>query len=173
MIDTQRLLIRPLRGTDASSMNRVWGDAHVMAYCGGAADEARVRLAVDRCIACQEVHGFSPFAVVRRDGGDLIGVCGFKSLPDPQSAELIYHFVAEAWGKGYATEAVLAVLAWARTAATLQYIEASFDPCNTASARILAKAGFRHVEDRWYDDVQQTEPVYRIQLHGETAEVIP
>lgn len=161
MIETERLWMRPLQPSDLPALRGVWGDPEVMRFCGGPASEERLVRAVANCQAVQTERGFSPFAVLPRGDEQLIGICGFKSMPDPEGAELIYHFRMSAWGRGYATEAVCAALAWACEALALRYVEASIDPGNEASRKVLLKAGLTFHEDRWFEDVQQTEPVFR------------
>jgi RimJ/RimL family protein N-acetyltransferase len=48
-----------------------------------------------------------------------------------------------AWGKGYATEAVGAMLLWAYNTLDLNRVEAELDTRNNASARVLEKLGFQ------------------------------
>lgn len=164
MIETERLWIRPLEEADVEALRGVWGDAEVMRYCGGAGDEERLRRAVRSCMACQVERGYSPFAVLDKSDGRLIGICGFKSMEDPEGTELIYHFTPTVWGKGCATEAARAVLDWLRRTVPLRYVEASIDPRNKPSQGVLLKAGFVFFEERWFEDMQQTEPVFRLEL---------
>lgn len=53
-----------------------------------------------------------------------------------------YCFDEPVWGKGYATEAVRAMLQWAYGALDLNRVEAELDTRNAASARVLEKLGF-------------------------------
>ena len=53
-----------------------------------------------------------------------------------------YWFDEPVWGKGYATEAVRAMLQWAYGALDLNRVEAELDTRNAASARVLEKLGF-------------------------------
>ncbi len=164
MILTERLRMRPLEEGDAEALRGVWGDSEVMRYCGGAGDAERLHRAIRSCRDCQAKHGYSPFAVIERPEGPLVGVCGFKTLDDPDGAELIYHFTPAVWGRGYATEASRAALDWVRRTLPLRYVEASLDPRNEASRKVLLKVGFTFIENRWFEDVQQTEPVFRLEL---------
>lgn len=58
------------------------------------------------------------------------------------SAEVGYWLGAPARGKGIATEALRAFVAWIWTNSDLQYLEAGVFTYNPASARVLEKAGF-------------------------------
>ncbi len=72
-----------------------------------------------------------------------------RELEGPE-IEIGWRFVAEARGKGYATEASLAVLHHASTTAGLTRVIADIDQENVASQRVAAKLGMRHV-DTWFE----------------------
>ena len=76
----------------------------------------------------------------------LVGLL-FLSHPEqtPGGSEryLGYLFAQDAWGKGYATEAVTGLLAHLDGQGVLRLL-AGVTPENTASARVLVKAGFAH-----------------------------
>ena len=58
--------------------------------------------------------------------------------------DLAYHFVPGSWGKGYATEAVTAVLAHALGQLGLDGVMAVAMPDNVGSWRVMEKAGMRY-----------------------------
>ena len=63
------------------------------------------------------------------------------------AGEIGYWIATDRVGRGLATTAVGLVIAWARaTAPELERFQIHCDLANTASARVAAKAGFRHVE---------------------------
>jgi [ribosomal protein S5]-alanine N-acetyltransferase len=166
LLETKRLRLRPLLAAEGAFLARVWGDDRVMTFCGGATAEQDLPRVLQGCLETQATFGFSPMAVLTREEAEPIGICGFKPLPDPAGVELIYHFVPERWGRGYATEAVQALLAWGREHLVKDFVEASFDARNVGSRKVLLKAGFTYLEDRWYEDVQRAEPVYRFLLRA-------
>ncbi|MGH3350681.1 MAG: GNAT family N-acetyltransferase, partial [Nocardioides sp.] len=80
----------------------------------------------------------------RREDGAFLGWCTLNSWnPDFRSASLGYCLGRPAWGQGYATEAVGALLGWAFDALDLNRVQAEADTRNPASARVLEKLGFR------------------------------
>ncbi len=87
--------------------------------------------------------------------GQLIGDLAFK-LEDRQ-AELGYSFDPQFQGRGYATEAITALLEYAFSTLALHRIHATTDPRNTASIRLLEKLGFRKeghlLENLWFKGV--------------------
>jgi RimJ/RimL family protein N-acetyltransferase len=73
----------------------------------------------------------------------FIGWCSISDWNrDFRCATLGYSLTDSAWGQGYATEAVRALLTWSFDALDLNRVEAETDTRNLASARVLEKVGF-------------------------------
>jgi RimJ/RimL family protein N-acetyltransferase len=86
-------------------------------------------------------HGFF---VVHRETGTVIGSAGFKGPPDADgSVEIAYGIVPGFEGKGYATEAAAALVAFAFASEQVQVVRARTSPTANASTRVLTKCGFR------------------------------
>jgi ribosomal-protein-alanine N-acetyltransferase len=87
----------------------------------------------------------APWGVVVRETGRMIGTCGIVRFNDElTSAELGYALGQEHWGKGYATEAAIAVRDFAFRTFPLERLVAVCIPENLASAHILEKIGMTH-----------------------------
>jgi RimJ/RimL family protein N-acetyltransferase len=68
-------------------------------------------------------------------------------------AEIGFVLHPDAWGRGYGSEAVRAVLAFGFERMDLHRVEAELDPRNAASARLLRGLGFSYdglFPERWY-----------------------
>ena len=78
-------------------------------------------------------------------GGAAVGAIGFLLQPDVErvSAEIGYWLGEALWGRGIATEALLAVTRYAIERHALTRIFALPFAHNTASCRVLDKAGYR------------------------------
>jgi ribosomal-protein-alanine N-acetyltransferase len=87
------------------------------------------------------VHGFR---MVHRDGM-VVGNCLFKGPPADGVVEIAYGLDPEHWGKGYATEAATAMVNFAFAFEEIRVVRAHTLPQSNASARVLAKSGFRQV----------------------------
>ena len=74
-----------------------------------------------------------------------------KDAPD---VEIAYHFLPSAWGKGYATEAAAAILAFGFENARLKEIIGSAYLDNVASWRVLEKVGMRFVGTATYYGIE-------------------
>ena len=86
------------------------------------------------------------FAVVHRDEDRVIGSAAFKGAPDEDGVVEIAYGIAPAYeGRGYATEAAKALVAFARERVDVTSIRAHTKPENGASARVLSRNGFQQV----------------------------
>lgn len=87
-------------------------------------------------------HGF---AVLLRATGERVGTAGFKAPPDNSGMVEIAYGINEAHrGRGYATAAARALIAWARVNADLRIVRAHTLPEVNASNRVLQNLGFGH-----------------------------
>lgn len=78
----------------------------------------------------------------------LFGAAGFKGAADEAgSVELGYGILPEYQRRGYATEAVLGLVAFALAPPRVRTVVGQTLPHLTPSIRVLEKAGFRYVGD--------------------------
>ena len=89
------------------------------------------------------VHGF---AVIHREGGEVIGSAGFKGPPDENgTVEIAYGIVPGHQGRGYANEATAALLAFASGDGRVKLVRAHTLSDHNASTRVLTKCGFEYI----------------------------
>ena len=97
--------------------------------------------------------GFGVWAVCIRDiepatVGDFIGYCGFiPQQIEGAGPELAYAMGKSMWGKGLATEAVMASLDWIFIKPEISRVYAVTDKENRASRRVMEKVGMTHDKD--------------------------
>jgi ribosomal-protein-alanine N-acetyltransferase len=88
------------------------------------------------------------FTLVHRGTEAVVGQCAFKGTPGADKAvEIAYMIAPEHQGKGYATEAANALLAFAFGSGQVRIVRAHTLREQNASTRVLVKCGFRHVGD--------------------------
>jgi [ribosomal protein S5]-alanine N-acetyltransferase len=88
------------------------------------------------------------FALVHKENGMVIGNAGFTGPPDAEGmVEIAYGVVPDFQGRGYATEAAGALVAWAAKNGRVAIARAHTLPDRNASTRVLEKCGFRFVEE--------------------------
>ncbi|MEI2702000.1 MAG: GNAT family N-acetyltransferase [Baekduia sp.] len=91
---------------------------------------------------------FGHFQIVRLSDRQVIGDIGFHGPPDELGeATISYGVVPSERGRGYATEAVRALLGWAMEQPEIRVVRAESDVANHASHHVLASAGMRHTLD--------------------------
>jgi [ribosomal protein S5]-alanine N-acetyltransferase len=73
----------------------------------------------------------------------VVGGIGFLAPPENGTVEVGYGIVASRRGRGYATEALLAMLKLAWSDERVQSVYADTEPDNLASQRVLARSGLR------------------------------
>jgi RimJ/RimL family protein N-acetyltransferase len=89
---------------------------------------------------------FGSYQVIRRADGCVIGDVGFMGPPDDTGAVLLGCAITEdARGQGYATEALSALLDWARRQTGLTCVLADTTRSNLASQRLLERVGLRRI----------------------------
>lgn len=97
--------------------------------------------------------------------GGFHGRPGVNALQKPAVVEIGYTVFEPFRGNGYATEAALALMAWARAQQDVKGVVASVAPRNEPSLAIVRKLGFVHVGERW-DDEDGLELVFEVNASG-------
>ena len=99
---------------------------------------------LDGCIKNPEQHlWYTAWMMQLKEGNKpLIGDLCFKGLNKNGTVEIGYGINQEYEGIGLTTEAVIAMTKWASEQPGVLHIEAETDPDNTASQKVLQKAGF-------------------------------
>jgi ribosomal-protein-alanine N-acetyltransferase len=94
----------------------------------------------------EKEHGFGVWAVVEKASGKMVGTCGLGYFDGRPELGLGFWFDPEYWGRGYATEAARACVAFAFDKLKAPELASTADARNKASQRVLEKAGFVWVE---------------------------
>lgn len=140
IIETPRLRLRPLAECDLDPLAAIAADPKVMVHVGDGVPLSRAATAlwINNAGASVRLSGIGSRAVTLRESDGLIGWVGLIPTSNQNCLELIYGFARRHWGQGYATEAARALLA----ASEPGLVDATIDPKNKASWRILEKLGF-------------------------------
>ena len=115
VLETQRLLLRPLKMSDCQDVFAYSRDPevarHVLWDAHQTIGQTRGYL---RYILRQYRNGDpSSYGIVLKDTGHVIGTIGFMWLnTENRSAEVGYSLAREYWNQGFMTEALRAVLTW-------------------------------------------------------------
>jgi RimJ/RimL family protein N-acetyltransferase len=142
-IITSRLVLRPPTAADAESIfARYASDPEVTRFLGWprhesvAETEAFVRFSADQWVQWPA----GPYLIWSRSDGRLLGGTGL-AFEEPGQAVTGYVLAKDAWGQGYATEALRAIVDVARQV-EVRRLYALCHPEHRASWRVLEKCGF-------------------------------
>lgn len=156
-LETDRLLLRPWRVEEAGVMRELWTerDPRVPPHRRIDAEGRPTIIELENQIRDRPS---SLLAAERKDVGDVIGYCGlvYTEKGAPGEPELAFELLRRVWSQGYATEAAMAVLDWARTTGHRRLWATVWD-WNTASRRVLEKLGFTETERTEVDAVHGTK----------------
>ncbi|HEY1331243.1 MAG TPA: GNAT family N-acetyltransferase [Actinomycetota bacterium] len=147
---TERLLLRRSRPEDAETIAAYRSDPEVHRYQGwDRTDVDGVRADIEEMAGRTPgtPGGWVQFTVERRDTGSLVGDVGMAVADgEPGVVKVGYTIAPEFQGKGYATEAVQALVAYAFDVLDANVVRAFASADNTASIRVAEKAGLRLIE---------------------------
>jgi ribosomal-protein-alanine N-acetyltransferase len=109
------------------------------------------------------------FAITVASTKELCGAVGLAISDEHRHAELGYWIGVPFWGRGYATEAARAAVAFGFETLRLKRIYAHHFAGNTGSQRVLEKIGLRH-EGRFRKHIQKWDQMIDIENYGMLAE---
>jgi aminoglycoside 6'-N-acetyltransferase len=168
-IRTDRLLLRPLRASDAEAMVAYRSDPDVAQFQGWeppTLDGIRALIAEQQDRAPDQ-PGWSQLAIADAATDTMLGGVAVRFLNgDPRQAEIGFTLARHAQRHGYATEAVRAVLDALFFRRETHRVTASVDPLNTRSIALLDRLGFRreahHVESLWIKGAWVDDVIYAL-----------
>lgn len=132
-----------------SEVERIAGATFVGKWPGRALIERAFCAALDRIRANPSVRLWGDRLMIARDDNGarrLVGSVVFHGAPDEDGVvEIGYGVEQSSQGKGYGSEATLAMVEWALTQPGCEAVTATTLPWHTASVRILERAGLRSV----------------------------
>ncbi len=164
ILRTERLVLREFAESDWPAVLAYQSDPRYLRYYHWATrTEVDVRAFVAMFISWQEARPRTKFqlAITIPPDGCLIGNCGIRmATPEAREADIGYELDPRHWGRGYATEAARAMVAFGFRELGLHRVWSWCIAENAASARVLEKLGMRlegrqrekeWMKGRWWD----------------------
>ena len=143
---TPRLLVREFGLSDHAALYAVESDAAVTRYLPyePRSFDAVRKLIVERLQEQGSIErAVYDLAIEQHGTGALLGRCGLKIDAGMQRSAMIWYVLApQYWGRGFATEAVRALVSVAFREMALHRLWADIDPRNVGSLRVVEKLGF-------------------------------
>lgn len=149
-IETERLILRRFTADDAADMLQNWAADPAVQHEYGepvyAAAEAVSGL-LAQYLAGYAQPGFYRWAIIEKQSGQNIGQIAFcKVWTDCETAEIEYCIGADFQGRGYAGEALAAVIAYTFENTGFRKLEAYHRAANLKSGRVLEKSAMHRTE---------------------------
>jgi RimJ/RimL family protein N-acetyltransferase len=152
VLETTRLKLRGHGPDDFKSCAELWADPVVVRHIGGRPfSEQEAWSKVLRYAGLWSLLGYGYWAIEEKASGKFIGEAGFADFKrelDPPIAgvpEIGWALSSFAHGRGFATEALSAILAWADQTFAWERTVCLIGSQNTPSLRLAAKHGYREV----------------------------
>ncbi len=144
-LDTPRLVLRQWRDSDREAFAAINADLAVMEFFPALQDRAASDAMIESWREQIQVQGWSNWAVERRDTGALAGFVGLtrprRALPFTPCIEIGWRLGRAHWGRGFATEAARAALAFGFERAGLDEIVSYTALLNHRSVAVMEKLG--------------------------------
>lgn len=96
----------------------------------------------EKIISSYLKFGFGLWVVEKIEGKVPIGICGLLKRDSLESIDLGFAFLSEYWGQGFATEASVDSLKYAKNIIKAEKVVAITDQLNSRSVKLLKKLGF-------------------------------
>lgn len=141
ILETERLIFRRWTLADEAPCHAICSDPLVMQYVADGACWSLERTSqfIEEAISIERQYGYCRWPMILKADGRLAGFCGFTPADD--GAEMGWRLASEHWGRGLATEAARAVLAYGFDRFGFRRVIAAVQSANQASRRVAEKLG--------------------------------
>lgn len=145
-LETKRLYLRPLGQNDVEFVHHHFSNPEVNQYL---LDEDPISSleqaqAIVNFFLQPTATTYNRWVLVRKEDKKPIGTCGFHKWDKRNHrSEIGYDLVPSAWGQGYMSEALTAMLEYGFTQMSLNRVEALIHADNVASLKLLEKFNFQ------------------------------
>lgn len=145
ILESERLLLRPIKESDADDIFEIFSDIEVMKYydllpfltINDAINQ------VDIFRKCLSEKTMIRWGIELKANGKLIGTCGFFAFSEEnRKAEMGYELNREYWNKGIMSESLKMIMDFIFRETDINRIETYVEPMNTASLNLLESLGF-------------------------------
>lgn len=166
ILTTPRLRLEAFDDGHLDGLNALNSDVEVMRYLSGRPESrAETSALIARVKARWAEQGYSWWTLFERESGGIVGAACLQHLRRASSArpgadaplEIGWRVRRDRWGRGYASEAALAIGDWAFDALQPRELLAVCHPGNRASMNVMRRLGMRDDGvQRWYGERMAT-----------------
>jgi RimJ/RimL family protein N-acetyltransferase len=143
-IHTERLLLRPTALEDFERWAQMMGDADTAKFIGGIQPRSTAWRGLMTMAGAWQLTGIAMFSVIEKSTGRWLGRIGPWQPEGWPGTEVGWALHPDAHGQGFAFEAAVASIQYAREQLGWTDIIHTIDPENHASIRLAEKLGARY-----------------------------
>lgn len=173
VLETERLVLRKPQDGDIDLHMQHLNVPNVMEHLGGVQERHVIEAKLAKADSLFAREGFGFCMVIEKETGELVGHCGLKRVDNPLAnnvgdLEVGWLIREDRWRKGYAGEAVRAVIEMAFARDLAPHIAALTNERNVASWRFMEKLGMRRMVELDFSDpsfADQDNPTIVYQLN--------
>lgn len=166
-IITERLALRLVSVDDAPFILELYNHPDFYRFVGDKqirSIEESQRYIQENMLYMQEVKGVSLLVVETKSDHTPIGICGLVKRDTLTAFDIGYGYLPAAYGKGYAIEAAMAVVDFARDDMKIENLVAITNNDNIRSISLLEKLGFQFERVEQTYDNGRTLQLYTMKL---------
>lgn len=163
-LETERLRLRPLVGSDAEALNAIQADPDHMRFYPHPFSLEESRAWIDRTRERYERDGFALLAVEDLDSGAFLGNVGplVQTIDGSDEVELGWSITPERARQGIATEAARACRDWVFATLEVDHVVSLILPANEPSAGVARKLGMTVWRETMWGPDPQRHQLYRL-----------
>lgn len=157
MLETERLILRTIDESDAALQYRTFNTPAVMEHLGGVKELHEIEAKHAKAMQLYAREGCSFLMLIEKATGECVGHAGIKRVdhpgaPNPGDHEIGWLIREDRWRRGYAYEAMRAVLDWAFGRVDAPFVVAITNPSNIGSWKLMEKLGMVRDTTLDFDD---------------------
>ncbi len=168
ILETERLVLRPIKAGDVETIFNCWmQDEDVSRYmCWKASsdiNEAKEFVSFE--LGNLEDDSWNRWLIELKETEEVIGTCLIFFNDEEDNWDISYNLGKKYWGNGYISEAMRAVMDYAKNELKIRECIAIHAVENPASGRVMEKLGFRYEKEVPYEcsggEIHTTGKYYR------------
>ncbi|MBR5032048.1 MAG: GNAT family N-acetyltransferase [Treponema sp.] len=156
VLETERLILRPLAMDDLDAVFKWAGDPRVNKYMIYPLYKNKEE-GIEWLNSLYQDDDKKDFGFVLKETGELIGSGGIYYHPERGLWSIGYNLAYDYWNRGFTTEAMEKIIEWGRQELGIKEVAATFAVENVGSRRVMEKLGMTFLEDHDYTKLDGSE----------------
>ena len=156
VLETERLILRPLTMDDLDAVFKWAGDPRVNKYMIYPLYKNKEE-GIEWLKSLYQDDDKKDFGFVLKETGELIGSGGIYYHPERGLWSIGYNLAYDYWNRGFTTEAMEKIIEWGRQELGVKEVAATFAVENVGSRRVMEKLGMTFLEDHDYTKLDGSE----------------